>query len=388
MNILVIAPHGMYNNYTGSFVHNQAKAYVQAGHKVRAVIPLAIGKRTNEGSRFSMPVKKVSVDGVEVCYVRHLSLGARGAKSFNARSSAWACKFLMRSILKGFQPDVIHAHTVHFGGTVAAVFQKRCKVPLVITTHGGDTNLAIEPEGKASAIALCNAADAVVAVSSTCLKKIDTLGLTTPTMRILNGFAAQNVQTQAKIPRRLIQVGTLSYQKRVELTVRAVALLKERYADVSLVIVGQGDQREKLESLCAQLGLTQNVRFTGQCANATVLEEMARSEIFIMPSVNEGFGIVYIEAMASGCVTIGTQGEGIADLIRHGENGYLVVPDSVDSIVETVAHCFENAEEASRVAMQGREDANDLTWENNAAQYVRLFEGLLVEKKVQQGTDQ
>ena len=100
-----------------------------------------------------------------------------------------------------------------------------------------------------------------------------------------------------------------------------------------------------------------------------------------MPSVNEGFGIVYLEAMASGCITVGTEGEGIADLIVSGKNGFLVPPDSPDAIVSVIEWCLEHPEEADAIAEQGRKDALDLTWEHNAEQYIELFERMLEDEK-------
>ena len=77
--------------------------------------------------------------------------------------------------------------------------------------------------------------------------------------------------------------------------------------------------------------------------------------------------------MACGCVTIGTEGEGIADLIVSGENGFLVPPDDPDAIARTIEWCLSHPEEAGAIAERGRRDAGGLTWEKNAAEYMRLF---------------
>ena len=92
---------------------------------------------------------------------------------------------------------------------------------------------------------------------------------------------------------------------------------------MTLTIVGQGPVRQMLEEICGKLGISDAVEFTGQMPNDQVLARLRESEIFVMASKPEGFGIVYLEAMSSGCVTIGTEGEGISDLIVHGENGFL-----------------------------------------------------------------
>lgn len=104
---------------------------------------------------------------------------------------------------------------------------------------------------------------------------------------------------------------------------------------------------------------------------------MAACQFFVMPSHPEGFGIVYLESMANGCITIGTEGEGIADLIHSGENGFLVPADDPDSIVQVIEWCLANPEKAAAIAERGRQDALALTWERNAAQYLALFQTLL-----------
>ena len=101
---------------------------------------------------------------------------------------------------------------------------------------------------------------------------------------------------------------------------------------------------------------------------------MGRHQYFVMPSVREGFGIVYLEAMANGCITIGTQNEGIADLIRDGYNGFLVPPEDPDAICRVVDWCHCHPAQTQELVRQGVEDARGLTWEKNARRYQALFE--------------
>ena len=377
MNILVIAPFGMYQSYTASFIHNQARAYVKLGHRVRAVVPLAVAKRSNEGRRFGQPVKVVQKDGVEIYYVRHLSIGARGIRTFNPPSAKLAVRLLSGQILKGFQPDVIHAHTIDFGGVVAQAFRGKCPVPLVITTHGGDTNEALERGEEAQLKKLCDRADAVVACSAVLAENLRRCGTSTPIQYIYNGFAVEHVQGGPKVPEHIVQVCNLVPSKHVQLTIQAVARLRERHPGISLTVIGDGSERSALERLSAELGLLDAVHFLGRLSNADAMAEMAKASFFIMPSFPEGLGIVYLEAMASGCVTIGTAGEGIDGLIVSGENGFLVPQGDVDGIVRVVDSCLQAPEEANAIAERGRQTAVKLTWDNNAAQYTDLFQFLL-----------
>ena len=89
-----------------------------------------------------------------------------------------------------------------------------------------------------------------------------------------------------------------------------------------LTVIGDGKGRKKLEKL------DKNVKFTGYLEHDKVLSKMRESDIFILPSIGETFGMVYLEAMAQGCITICTKDDGVAGIIKDGENGFLTLPIS------------------------------------------------------------
>ena len=72
-------------------------------------------------------------------------------------------------------------------------------------------------------------------------------------------------------------------------------------------------------------------------------------------------------------MTIGTEGEGIADVIEHGVNGFLVPADDPDAIAAVIADCIQNPEKAAQIADRGKQTALKLTWRENARNYIDLF---------------
>ena len=372
MNILTVCYYGMYQDLSLSFVHAQMAAYAAQGHRVRVLIPIAWGKKDWDGSAVSC--KRRVLDGVEMIPLRYLSLSGYGERGFNTRSALWALRCGLKGLLRGFAPDVIHAHTLGFCSTIGAWLKQRLNVPLVVTTHGSDSSIVLERGEYEQMKSLCDEADHIVAVSSVLGEKLRKCGTATPITTILNGFILQHLpEAQAKQPLSLIQVGQLSRQKRFDVTIRAFAKLRAAHPSATLTIIGQGSEGEALQALCEELQITDAVRFLGQIHNREVLAEMAKHQFFVMPSVREGFGIVYLEAMACGCITVGTEGEGVADLIENGKNGFLVPPEDPDAIVRVIEWCLEHSEESESIAQQGRRDALSLTWERNAAQYIDLF---------------
>lgn len=97
-----------------------------------------------------------------------------------------------------------------------------------------------------------------------------------------------------------------------------------------LKIIGDGKELKHLKK-----NASSNVNFLGRLPHEKVIEKMEKSDIFILPSVNETFGMVYLEAMASGCVTVCTKNDGIDGIIKDGENGFLTGP-TVEGIKETL----------------------------------------------------
>ena len=109
-----------------------------------------------------------------------------------------------------------------------------------------------------------------------------------------------------------------------------------------LTVIGDGKDRKSLEKI------DKNVVFTGRLPHDEVLAKMRESDIFVLPSVGETFGMVYLEAMASGCITVCTKGDGIDGIIKNGENGFLTEPN-VDAIRETLLNIKNLDGEALKV---------------------------------------
>lgn len=375
MNILIVAHYQADGSPTAIYVQDQAKAYMELGHSVRVVSPIAFGKIGYYGDRFAYG--ETVVDGVWHYYVRYLSLSRYGQKHFNKASAIVSLRFGLNKILHDFKPDIIHAHTFGFDSGIGVWLKQQVSCPLVVTTHGSDISVPYERGEMDYIKSCCKNVDVVVGVSSALAKKVKNCDVDIPVRSIINGFNLLHLPSKLeKQPLTFLQVSNLYKQKRADVTICAFSQIKKEYPDARLTIVGKGPEMANLENLCRELNLLDCVMFTGQISNEQVLEEMAKAQFFIMPSVREGFGIVYIEAMACGCVTIGTEGEGIADLIVSGENGFLVPPDDSTAIASTIVRCLEEPALSTEIAEAGKEAVSGFTWKANARQYIKIFEEL------------
>lgn len=133
--------------------------------------------------------------------------------------------------------------------------------------------------------------------------------------------------------------------------------VRRRVAGAELWVVGDGDDRPRLEAKAGALGLGDAVRFLGRVDDAELADRYRRASLYAMPSRQEGFGLVYAEAMWHGLACLGSHSDAAGEVIRDGETGVLVPYGKVAAIGEAVAALLGDAERARRLGQAGRRDA-------------------------------
>lgn len=136
-------------------------------------------------------------------------------------------------------------------------------------------------------------------------------------------------------PIKVLTCGHYKKRKNIEEVLKATNGLDS----FELTVIGEGTDSKKLRNL------NPNAIFKGYQPRKNVLEAMRNSDIFILPSRGETFGMVYLEAMASGCVTVCTKGDGIDGIIKNGKNGFTTMPDSAD--IKTLLQVIKNTDKES-----------------------------------------
>ena len=169
---------------------------------------------------------------------------------------------------------------------------------------------------------------------------------------------------------RILYVGRLESHKRVDTLMLAYHRLKKRYADIELIIVGKGPQKEYLQRLSKEL---KGVTFYDPLPYERLIELMKSSWIFVLPSVREGQGIVLLEAMAAGTPPIAVQAEGsaVGDIVKNDYNGLLVPGGEIERAIQKL---LTNEDLYTKIRKNGLQFVKGYDWAKTAERTAEVYE--------------
>jgi glycosyltransferase involved in cell wall biosynthesis len=295
-----------------------------------------------------------------------------------------------RRLVRSEPFDIINTHFALPTGPVGQLVGRAAGIPNVLSVHGGDL---YDPSKRTSAHRhallracvrrLALSADAVVAQSQDTQANLHRffapevrahvipLGIDEPPLvtavRADYGFEARDVL--------LISVGRLVRRKNVEQLLDVVARLNDRR--VKLVLVGDGPRGAEVRERAKQLGIESQVRFVGMVDEKTKFDLLAIADLYVSASQHEGFGLVFLEAMASGRPVICYDRGGQRDFLEHGRTGYLAPVNDLASLIEQCRSLIESKDRRAAIGAANRLEARRFFIERCAQQYEALFENVL-----------
>jgi L-malate glycosyltransferase len=338
LKILFITPwYPIDGRPDGIFVQELARA-VQLRHEV-AVLHHAGKDPTlrgvwrmihdaQESSKFELPVYRF--------WYRQALLPNSSFLLFGAWSLLGAIRQLMR---QGYRPDILHVHEYPFAAP-ALLLRRLYGMPVVISEHSS-TFLKRSLLGWQRQLArfAFRHADRVLPVSCALQQAIEEYGMEAAFEVVPNvvdtSLFQPSPQPVAQPPKRLLFVGLLDrfHKKGIPYLLQAVARLARR--DWHLDLVGDGPARAEYEALAATLGIAKHVTFHGYQSKQKVAQQMRESHIFVLPSLVETFGVVLIEALASGLPVVATRTAGASGLISD-QVGILAPPGDADALAAAI----------------------------------------------------
>jgi glycosyltransferase involved in cell wall biosynthesis len=175
----------------------------------------------------------------------------------------------------------------------------------------------------------------------------------------------------------VLYLGRLKRYKRIDLVIRAVALLRDQGLAVRLIIAGKGDAERAIRALCADLDVADRVEFAGFVDEQRKRELFRRSWVHVLTSPREGWGISTMEAAACGTTTIASDSPGLRDAVRHEQTGLLVPHGDVAALAAALRRILQDAAFRDRLGGAARRLAESYTWERTAAKTESHLERVL-----------
>jgi glycosyltransferase involved in cell wall biosynthesis len=187
----------------------------------------------------------------------------------------------------------------------------------------------------------------------------------------------------ASVPREplVLHVGRLKRYKATDHLLQAARLLKERGVKFNAVVVGDGDDKPRLEALAAKLGLGAEVRFTGFVPEAEKVNWYRRAAVLVENSVKEGWGLIVMEANACGTPVVAANSPGLRDSSRDGVNGLMYEYGDVPSLAEKLGRLLSDDALRGRLGQQAIAWAKQWTWDGAAEAMERVIEETVSEER-------
>lgn len=274
---------------------------------------------------------------------------------------------------QGFKPDLILSHFDNPILEIAGMFKDQIKVPFSFVLHGYAKDIRrLYPQSYRQLI-----------------EKVDVWGFRSPAIRrdfesnygklnryficysgiprtYIGNLSAETIKQKGKI----VYVGALM-QRKYPARILEGLLPMLKSGVFSLTYIGEGALDKKIRRLAKKHGIEDRVRLLGQISREQVQEELATAEYFVMISRHETFGLVYLEAMAHGCLTIASKNEGFDGILEHGKNGFLCEAGNANEL----RALFEkinamDVDSRNRVANKAIETAKSMTDDLMAEKYL------------------
>jgi len=358
MKIAIIIPLFLPKNVGGKEIatFNIAKYLTERGHEVYIITTLDKGL-PKESVENGVYIRRICQRKIK------LSTGLFWIKTF------WEIK-------------KINPHIINVQGIMVAIpaylAKKFLGMSYVIYGRGSDVYLPATYIKLISKIVLKNAGS-VIALTESMKKKLQEI-YARDMFVVPNGIDLKKFDTDLekkmcvkKTKKVILFIGRLHAVKGVRYLIEAMKIIQNEDSEIKLMLVGDGKDRTKLQKLVKSLDLGDCVSFAGQIPNHRIPEYMATSDIFVLPSLSEGFPNVILEAMASRLPIIATDSGGIPCLIQNEVNGFLVKPRNSNEIAKKILFLLKNDKVRQDISANNKNLAKEYSWEKIVVQLEKIF---------------
>jgi glycosyltransferase involved in cell wall biosynthesis len=275
--------------------------------------------------------------------------------------------------LRKIKPDIVHAQSL-ISGMPALLSNKLLKIPYVIYGRGSDVYL---PDWftKLTAKGILRNASAVIALTEHMKGAMQAL-CNRDVIVVPNGINLnENAEREGGDPgKKILFVGRLHPVKGTQYLLGAMKIIHQKLPEAKLVLVGDGEEREHLETLTDNLGIRECVEFAGRVPHERVEGYMNQAEVFVLSSLSEGFPVTILEAMACGLPVVATRVGGVPDIIEDGTNGYLVDAMNQEQMAEALLKLLQDEQLRKEMSDNNRKETEKYRWNTVAATLEGIYQ--------------
>lgn len=389
----------------GIFIHRLARGLCREGIKVTVIAP-----GSSNASRYE------EIDGITVHRVTYwiprwqrLATDLSGIVP-NLKHRPWLlfqvplliAALIWRAVRLASSYDIIHAHWLYPAGIAGLIAGKRYKVPLIVSSHGGDLNLAQHLRLLQLLCSLISrGSDVCIGVSKSLCEQFEYFGVPTEKIRhipvgadtdLLSDRLADHDEVYQRFKNypglKILYVGSLIPRKSVETLLKAHQKLQAHGYSIATAIVGSGPVKPRLDAMVRD-NLMTNVFRVNEKPPTMVPAWMSAADVFVLPSLSEGQPTVIMEAMALGLPTIATDIPGTRELIYDGETGFLFPPQDAEGLAACIQRFIDHEDLKEKMSMRGRLfiQRNGLTSTHVAQKHIEIYLALLRERKAGSSSD-
>src|SRR3989338_6299690 len=294
--------------------------------------------------------------------------------------------------IRKFNPDIIHTQLFFGAGLDALWFAKMLKKPLIGTNHTAVTEFVRYSPFKNGRIAdmmlkyvnwYYGKCELITAPSRSVIDEMKFYGFNKESHVISNPV---DIRTFSPLPDKnrlrkkfgfgnntIIHAGRLSPERKIDVIIRALPLVKKEFPSAELAIAGNGIARKELESLAAGLGVRSSVKFMGFIEKPVLAEAYNAAGIFVITSTSDTQSMVMMQAMASGLPIIGVKARALPEYINRN-NGILIEPDDHSALAKKIIFLLKNPEKIKKLGEGARKFAVNFGSESIAKSCEKIYE--------------
>ncbi|MBA7472576.1 D-inositol-3-phosphate glycosyltransferase [subsurface metagenome] len=278
--------------------------------------------------------------------------------------------------------EIIHAHACSYGGFLPVILAVMVGKPfgkkIVMTYHGGAAKDFLQRYGFIVKPFL-KRVDKIIGPDGFLRDIFNEFGFKAESIPYISDTGGFYYKERGKVKPKLIVVRHLEEIYNIPCALKAFKIVKERYPQAKLKIVGSGSLENKLKSQVEQMGLS-DVEFTGQVKYEDMPQTYQSCDILVNPTDYDIMPLTILEPFRCGLPVVSTNAGGIPYFVRDGENGLLVNRDDHVAMAEKTCYLLENPEVARRLARNGKKTAESCSWESVKPKYASLYGSLRQEK--------